>query len=224
MQKQSRILFKCDALLFDFDGVLVDSTGNILRHWKAWADRHGIDMNEINKAVHGMRAIETMRIVAPHLNLEEEVRLFMENELHDTEGIIAYEGARDLLSTLPTNAWAVVTSARMELVRLRLVTTGLPVPQVLIAADDVREGKPSPEPYLAGSKKIGVLPERCMVVEDAPAGIRAGKRAGMFVTAIASTHSADELLACGADIALNRLVDLRVEFSNDGYRMQISAG
>ncbi len=211
----------CNACLFDFDGVLVDSTGNILRHWKAWADRHGIDMNEINRAVHGMRAVETMRIVAPHLDIEKEARLFMESAMHDFEGINAYEGACDLLSSLPIDSWAVVTSAREQVVKMRMIKTGLPVPRVLIAADDVKEGKPSPEPYLAGANRIGVSPENCVVVEDAPAGILAGKRAGMQVVAVSTTHTKEELLASGADFVVERLADISVKDPENGHRVQL---
>jgi mannitol-1-/sugar-/sorbitol-6-phosphatase len=221
MIENTGLLFSCDAVLFDFDGVLIDSTGNILRHWKVWADRHSIDMDEINRAIHGMRAIETMRIVAPHLDHEKEARLFMENELNDFEGITAYEGAIKLLSSLPEDSWAVVTSARKELVQRRMSKTGLPVPRVLIAADDVNEGKPSPEPYLTGARKIGVPPETCIVIEDAPAGIEAGKKAGMRVIAIASTHSRDDLQKTGADCIVDRLADLRITPGSDGAGLGI---
>lgn len=222
MEEKPDLLFSCDTVLFDFDGVLIDSTENILRHWKDWADQHGIDMDEVNRAVHGMRAIETMRIVAPHLDHEEEARLFMENELNDYEGIKAHEGAFKLLSSLPADSWAVVTSARKELVQRRMSKTGLPVPCVLITADDVKEGKPFPEPYLTGARKIGVTPERCVDIEDAPAGIEAGKRAGMRVVAISSTHPREELIARGADIVLDKLSDLQVRKPVNGYRIQLS--
>lgn len=221
MEDKPGLNISCDSVLFDFDGVLVDSTGNILRHWKAWADRHSIDMNEINRAVHGMRAVETMRIVAPHLDIEKEARLFMESAMHDFEGIIAYEGASALLSLLPLDAWGVVTSARGQVVKMRMVKTGLPVPEILIAADDVKEGKPSPEPYLTGARMIGVSPERCVVIEDAPAGILAGKRAGMRVVAVSTTHPKEELLASGADFIVKRLADISVHDPEHGHRIQL---
>jgi len=211
----------CDALLFDLDGVLVDSTETILRIWKEWADRNGVDIREIERVAHGLRSVETIRRVAPHLDAEKEAELFFQRELVDSEGIRAFDGAISLLSSLPEGAWAVVTSGRSELVNIRMAKTGLPVPRQLVTANDVKEGKPSPEPYLAGAKKVGVAPERCLVIEDAPAGIVAGKSAGMRVAAIASTHSRDVLLKTGADLVLDRLSDLLVLTGTNGSRLTV---
>jgi sugar-phosphatase len=211
----------CDALLFDLDGVLIDSTETILRIWKEWADRHGVDIREIERVAHGLRSVETIRRVAPHLDAEKEAELFFQRELVDSEGIKAFDGAISLLSNLPKDAWAVVTSGRSELVMIRMAKTGLPVPSQLVTANDVKEGKPSPEPYLAGAKKVGIAPDRCLVIEDAPAGIQAGKAAGMRVAAIASTHSRDVLLKTGADLVLDRLSDLMIQTGTNGSRLTV---
>jgi mannitol-1-/sugar-/sorbitol-6-phosphatase len=211
--------FHCDALLFDLDGVLIDSTETILRIWKDWADRHGVDIHEIERVAHGLRSVETILRVAPHLDAEKEAELFFQRELVDSDGIKAFDGARPLLSSLPEEAWAVVTSGRSELVKIRMAKAGLPVPHHLVTANDVKEGKPSPEPYLAGAKKVGVDPDRCLVIEDAPAGILSAKAAGMHVISIASTHTRDALLHTGADLVLDRLSDLRIRAGTNGSRL-----
>ncbi|NMC52952.1 MAG: HAD family hydrolase [Chloroflexi bacterium] len=210
-----------DAILFDLDGVLIDSTTSIVQHWREWAEQHNLDLDFILQNAHGMRTIETMRIVAPHLNVEEESRRFTANEITDTAGVVSIDGARPLLTALPPANWAIVTSCGMDLVKIRLSATGLPIPTVLITADDVQNGKPSPEPYLAGARRMGLSVDRCVVIEDAPAGILAGKKAGMRVIAIASTHPRQELLDSGADFVVAKLQNLKVTQSNHQSRLTI---
>lgn len=223
MKNNGSDYFECDGVLFDLDGVLIDSTGNIMRHWQVWADRNGVDINDINRVAHGLRTVETMRLVAPHLDSEKEANLFFETELEDTSGIVAIEGAKEILSGLPANVWAIVTSGCLELVKVRLVKAGLPFPKYLVTADDVRDGKPSPEPYLAGAKRLGLDPRLCIVIEDAPAGVEAGKKAGMRVIGIASTHSRDALQEKGADLVLENLSDLDIQVLQNGdLRLGIS--
>jgi mannitol-1-/sugar-/sorbitol-6-phosphatase len=219
MEINGSTYFECDGVLFDLDEVLIDSTGNIMRHWQVWADRNSIDINEINRVAHGLRTIETMRLVAPHLDSEKEAYLFFETELEDTSGIVAIEGAKEILSRLPANAWAIVTSGCLELVKVRLAKAGLPFPKFLVTADDVRDGKPSPEPYLAGAKRLGLDPRLCIVIEDAPAGVEAGKKAGMRVIGITSTNSRDALLEKGADLILENLADLEIRELQNGDRL-----
>jgi sugar-phosphatase len=215
-------LIPCDALLFDLDGVLIDSTSAILRIWKDWADTHGVDIREIERVAHGLRSVETIRRVAPHLDAEKEAELFMQRELLDSNGVVAFDGAGALLNSLPEGAWAVVTSAREELVKIRMPLAGLPIPRLMVTANDVKEGKPSPEPYLAGARKVGVPPERCLVVEDAPAGIQAAKAAGMRAVAIASTHTRGALEKTGADLVLDKISDLKVWTGTDGWQLTAS--
>ncbi len=200
----------CKALLFDLDGVLIDSTGNIMRHWQVWADRNCIDMNTINRVAHGLQTIETMRRVAPHLNVEKEAFEFAANEFEDTDGIVAIAGAHELLSGLPPESWTIVTSGCLKLVEARMAKTGLPKPENLVSADDVKQGKPAPDAYLLGARRLGVEPARCVVFEDAPAGIEAGKKAGMRVVAITSTHNRGQLVEAGADFIVSKLTDLSV--------------
>ena len=212
---------ECDAILFDLDGVLIDSTSCIVRHWKHWADQHGLDIHEIMRHAHGIRAIETMRMVAPQLDVEKEAMLFNAYELEDTVGVVAIEGAYQVLAVLPVDAWALVTSASLNLVKARFTQTALPFPQTIVTAEDVRQGKPAPEPYLVGAQRLGVAAERCVVIEDAPAGVEAGKKAGMRVIGIAATHQREVLLEREADFVIDRLTNLKVREARNGYHLVI---
>jgi sugar-phosphatase len=188
---------ECDAVLFDLDGVLIDSSRCIVRHWRAWADQHGLDLAAIMRTAHGMRTVETMRLVAPHLDVEEDAERFEAGEVADTEGVLEIAGAATLLRTLPPDAWAIVTSASPKLAVARLRRVGLPLPRTLVTADDVRQGKPAPEPYLLAAEQMGLTPDRCVVVEDSPAGIEAARAAGMPVIAITTTHAPEQLRRYG---------------------------
>ncbi len=188
---------ECDAILFDLDGVLIDSTSCITRHWEEWARGHGLEIAAVMQVAHGLRTVETMRLVAPHLDAEKEAERFTAAEVADTEGVETIEGAWSLLEGLPEGAWAIVTSGSHELARARLRRAGLPIPQTVVSGDDVRHGKPAPEPYLVGADRLGKAAERIVVIEDAPAGIEAARAAGMRVIGITTTHPREEL-ACDA--------------------------
>lgn len=196
MQEKERGLLKqfmCEAILFDLDGVLVDSTVCIERHWKRWAQRHGVDLQEILTAAHGRRSIDTIRLIAPFLSAESEAQLLEQAEAQDTEGLVTFPGAARLLAALHAQSWAVVTSGSRALATARLHAAGLPLPQVLLTAEDVTSGKPDPEGYLKAAQQLGVLAQHCVVIEDAPAGIQAARTALMPVIAVASTHSPTQL-------------------------------
>jgi sugar-phosphatase len=213
----------CDALLFDLDGVLIDSTSCIVRHWATWAGQHGLDIGVVMEVAHGLRTVETMRLVAPHLDAEAEAVRHTAREIADTDGIVAIEGALELLSALPDDAWAVVTSGGIELATARLRRAGLPVPAILVTADDVLHGKPAPDPYLLGAERLGVPVEQCLAVEDAPAGLHSAKAAGMRAIGVASTHSWEELHR--ATVIVDRLSALSViENDGSGQRLMIQVG
>ncbi len=201
----------CEAILFDLDGVLIDSTSCIERHWQEWSQTNNIDLGLILQNAHGVRTIETMQIVAPHLDSEKEAAKFTANEIIDTEGVVAIPGARKLIDQIPEDQWTIVTSGSYDLVQARLLKAGLPMPKAIITADDVTQGKPSPEPYLKGAQKIGVPIDQCCIVEDAPIGVKAGKSAGAKVIGILSTHSKEELLAAGADYMVESLDQIQME-------------
>src|SRR4051794_693941 len=172
------------AVLFDMDGVLVDSLHNIERRLRAWATGHGLDPQQVVDVSPGRTDVELVTEVAPHLDAHAEARLMVEREIVDTEGITACEGAAELIRRLPEQAWAIVTSGHRPVALSRLGVSGLPVPRVLVTADDVRAGKPDPEGYLAAARQLRVPPADCLVIEDAAAGLHAAKAAGMRAMAI----------------------------------------
>jgi len=186
-------LFVRQAILFDLDGVLVDSTTCAGRIWKGWAQEQGLDPERMVQLAHGRPTIETVRMVAPQLDAKFETAKIEEREINDVEGLKALPGARELLTSLPPERYAIVTSGSRRLATARLRAAGLPVPEKMITADDITHGKPNPEPYLKGALLLGYKPEDCLVFEDAPAGIRAGKAAGMTVIAFPTTFPLEAL-------------------------------
>jgi mannitol-1-/sugar-/sorbitol-6-phosphatase len=199
-------VIRCGAILFDLDGVLMDSRVCVERHWTRWANSRGIDVALVLAEAHGRRTTDTIRAVAPSLDIEAEARLLEAAEAVDFDGVTTLPGAAELLEALPSGSWTVVTSGTRALATGRLAQGGLPIPQQLITADDVERGKPDPQPYLAGAAALGVDPSECLVVEDAPAGIEAGKTAGMTVLAVTTTFEARTLTA--ADHVVGSLSDV----------------
>jgi len=189
----------CGALLFDLDGVLVDSTPAVIRVWSRWAIARGFDPNEVVRRAHGRPSIATIRDYLPHADAEIENREVERGELEDLDGVVPLPGARELLSSLPPERWTVVTSCTRRLAQTRLRAAGLPVPDRLVTCDDIENGKPDPEPYLKGASFLGFSPKDCVVVEDAPAGIGSGKAASARVIACRTTAHEAELKDAGAD-------------------------
>jgi sugar-phosphatase len=205
---------QCHAILFDLDGVLVDSTANVERHWTEWGRRHRIAPEDLLPIVHGRRAIDTIRVVTPWLDAEREFAELVRLESEDTDGVTAMPGASALLAQLDGARWAVVTSGARPVAVARLRTAGLPIPRVLVTADQVQRGKPDPEGYLTGAGLLETDPTQCAIVEDAPAGAAAARAAGAQLITVASTHS---LAALGdAALALDTLQDLRLIVADDG--------
>ena len=216
---------ECRAVIFDLDGVLVDSTACIEHHWRLWAAKHELDAEKILDVAHGMRTIETIRLVAPHLDAAVEASQLEANEAFDTNGVAEIEGAAQLLRSLPSRLWGIATSGTKDTATTRIHHTGLPMPKVLVTANDVARGKPDPEPYLLAASRLGVAPNQCVVLEDAPAGIQAALNAGMQVIAVATTHTATEL--ANAHIVAQRIVDLQISKSNfhstNGLTIQVAS-
>jgi sugar-phosphatase len=193
-------IFTCQAVLFDLDGVLVDSTPCVTRVWTEWALRHNLDPEHVVHVAHGQKAIETVRKVAPQLDAEREFRIIEKMELDDTDGLRLLPGAKELLSALPPERFTIVTSGTRRLATKRLQTVGLRVPAKMISADEVAHGKPHPEPYLAGAAALGFAANECLVFEDAPWGIGSARAAGAQVVAVATTYPAEELSAASGII------------------------
>lgn len=199
----------CKALLFDMDGVLVDSSAIIERTWRGWAARHGVDVEPLLRMAHGRRPQDTLQSVVPHLNLPEELAWLEAAELADTDGLMAVPGSARLLNSLSGIPWAVVTSAGRELAPRRLLAAGLPLPPVLVSSMDVSRGKPAPDGYLLAAARLGVVPSEAVVFEDAPAGVSAARAAGSTVIGVATTHAPEQL--AGAAIVVADLMSVRVE-------------
>jgi sugar-phosphatase len=197
--------FPCDAVLFDMDGTLVNSNAVVERIWRAWALRHGFDPEPILAVAHGRRTSETMHEIAPDLDYENEAEWFDAQEEDDTGGVVEVPGAAALLAQM--ECWAVVTSAHRKLAEIRLRGAGLPIPAVMVCGDEIRHGKPDPEGYLKAAVTLGVAPGRCVVIEDTPVGIEAGRRAGMQLIAVCTTHSESVFdgVACVRDLTSLRM-------------------
>lgn len=192
------MILSCRAILFDLDGVLVDSTPAVARVWSRWAREQGLDADLVVATAHGRRSLETIRTVAPHLNAQQENRRVEALEIAERDGIKALPGAAEILRALPPEKFAVVTSATRALAAARLSYAGLPAIPHMICADDVVSGKPFPEPYLKGAALLGVAPADCLVFEDTPTGIESARGAGMQVIALLTTYPQDELQAATA--------------------------
>jgi mannitol-1-/sugar-/sorbitol-6-phosphatase len=199
---------KCCGVLFDLDGVLVDSTPAVSRVWAGWAHEHGFDPDEVVKKAHGRPSITTIRELIPQGDHEAEDREVERREIEDTDGVIPLPGAMELLQALPLERWAIVTSCTRALAHVRIAAAGLPKPRHLVTATDVTNGKPDPEPYLKGAQFLGVAARECIVFEDAPAGIRAGKAAAARVLALRTTAPDTELQQAGADWIVDNCADL----------------
>jgi sugar-phosphatase len=206
--------FRCSAVLFDLDGVLVDSTRSVERQWRIWAREHGIDGDKVMAVGHGVRAVDVIRAVAPHLDTEAEVRKLESREADDHDGVVVMPGAVELVGTIPEGCWCVVTSGTRHLASARLRMFGIPVPKVMITADDVADGKPHPGPYLKGAELLGVSPAECLVIEDAPAGIQSAHAGGMKTIALTSTYPASALGK--ADAVVQRLAQIQVSLEGAG--------
>ncbi len=193
------IEISCQALLFDLDGVLVDSTPAVERVWSKWATEHGFNPQEVVRKAHGRPSIATLRDLLPNADHEKENREVERREIEDLEGVVALPGAKELLSALPTSQWTIVTSCTRALAEVRIRAAGLQMPARMITSNDIQHGKPNPEPYLKGAAMLGFPAANCIVVEDVPAGVRAGKSAGARVIGFTTTLPGNELTAAGAN-------------------------
>jgi sugar-phosphatase len=196
------------------DGILISSLGSVERSWTKWANLRGVDPAHALTVIHGRRAIESVAILRPDLDSREELRLIEDIELADGEGITVLPGVKNLITGLPRERWTVVTSATEGLARMRLAASGFEVPQRLVTAESVEEGKPNPAPYLAGAALLGFAPEECVVFEDSASGVAAGCAAGCIVVATTFSHEAEHL-EC-ADYVVRDLTGVQARQEPDG--------
>jgi sugar-phosphatase len=194
------------AVLFDVDGVLVESRAATERVWLEWALERGIDPVVLRTGMHGVRSADVIRAIAPALDAESESELVERRQGQDVDGVRAIPGAAEALRALDPDRVAAVTSATRELAVVRLAAAGIEPPRVIVYAGDVGRGKPDPEGYLAAAARLAVDPAEAVVVEDAPQGIEAGRAAGAATVGVSSTHAAGELAA--ADVVIPTLEPL----------------
>jgi mannitol-1-/sugar-/sorbitol-6-phosphatase len=209
----------CQAVLFDLDGVLVDSTPAVARVWTIWANKHGFDPDETVRKAHGRPSLATIRELLPGADHEAENALVERMEIEDISDVIPLPGAAELLASLAAERWTVVTSCTRTLALVRLRVAGLPVPRKMVTSTDIVHGKPHPEPYLKGAEALRVGPEECVVFEDAPAGIRSGKAANTRVIAFQTTERDELLRQAGADWIVKDASAVRVAATNGGISL-----
>jgi mannitol-1-/sugar-/sorbitol-6-phosphatase len=213
------------AVVFDLDGVLVDSMPAIRSHWAGWAREVGVEPAVVLADLH-LTAEELVAKYARHLDPVREARRIAADQALTETGIASFRGARALLDKLTPNAWAVVTSARRELALQHLALGGLPVPRTLVTAEDTARGKPDPAGYRLAARLLHVSPGNCLAVEDSPAGVRAARIAGMVVLGLTTSYPAANLRQ--AHYIAGSLVELRLSATrNDGgskFRASIGSG
>jgi mannitol-1-/sugar-/sorbitol-6-phosphatase len=211
MENQSIVV---RAVLFDMDGVLISSIEADERSWLRWARLHGIEDAFPIQSTHGRRTVDTIRALRPDLDLTVELDRMEDFDAEDTLGLTLYPGVQELLAKLSPGQWSIVTSASERVMRHRLGVLQVPLPLHIVTGDRVHCGKPDPEPYQIAAAQLGLNPSDCLVIEDAPSGIRAGKSAGCPVLAVASSHRTHDLLE--ADWVIESLRDLDLEMGQDG--------
>ena len=215
------VTITAQAMLFDMDGVLINSIPAVERVWSRWAASRGLDVHEVLRHAHGRPSIATLRDLLPDADHEAENRVIEQAEIDDVADIVPLPGIVELLEALPPQRWAIVTSCTRPLAEVRIRAAGLPVPQRLITSSDITQGKPHPEPYLKGAAGLGFAPEACLVVEDALAGIASGRSAGARVIAFTTTARIEDLLAAKPDWILKDASAIHLKDSRSGLLLEL---
>lgn len=210
----------CRAVLFDMDGVLVDSTASVEYHWGRFASHHGLDIAEILATAHGRRSVDTIRDIAPALDALGEAAALDTAQATDPRNVVAIPGALALAQALPPQKWAIVTSAPQRLARAMLAAAGMTVPEVLVSGDDVTDGKPDPTGYQLAATRLGLDAEDCAVIEDSAAGVTAGLFSGATVIAVTTTHTASEV--SHADWIVGDLTDISADTASSTITLTLT--
>jgi sugar-phosphatase len=219
----SPVQIRCKGVLFDMDGILISSLGVVERTWTKWALIRGMDPEQVLSVIHGRRAFDSMTLLRPDLDVKVEMKILEDIEVQDSDGLKMLPGVLELLAALPKDRWTVVTSATERVARVRLAAGGIPVPEKIVKAESVTEGKPHPAPYLAGAALLGFAPEECVVFEDSSSGVKAGHDAGCIVVATTFSHPVDSLEA--ADYLVEDVTGVGVEIlpGNEGLVLKLTA-
>jgi sugar-phosphatase len=213
-------ILECQAILFDLDGVMVDSSRCVELVWREWGRQCGRDPAPFIAVAHGRRTSETIALVAPELNAEAEAAVLDRMEEECTEGLVPVPGVLELVRSIPPGRWGLVTSAHRPVAVLRLTAVGIPLPSVMITGDVVTRGKPDPEPYLTGAVRMGVHPSQCLAFEDAPPGVASARGAGLRVVGLRTTHQDSALSA--ADVLVDDFRSVAVQPEGRGLRVRLT--
>ncbi|KAH7914425.1 HAD-like domain-containing protein [Hygrophoropsis aurantiaca] len=228
--------FYVDAVLFDMDGTLVDSTAGVVGAWDTFARSYpGLDVKTILSSSHGVRTVDNLKKycgITDDALLEEEAQRFEQAIVDSSKdngrpGITMLPGVRPIIDELtpgkdmPNACWAICTSATRVYASAALEVASIPVPQAFVTAEDVKLGKPYPDPYLLGAKKCGVSPDRCLVVEDAPAGVQSGHAAGCKVLGLITTHTRGQMEPCTPDYLVKNLSSVQMKRLGKGVEVTI---
>jgi sugar-phosphatase len=209
-----------DAFLFDVDATLVDSSACIEAIWRIWSEKYGFDLARVMEVIHGRTILAALEILAPHMVAEKFVVEVQDIALGELKNVTEITGAKSFLAALPQGSWAVGTSGARQVSLSSMRNAGLPIPDAVVAAEDVTRGKPDPEPYLKAANLLGVKPENCIVFEDSMAGIKSGMAAGASVVALTTTHGADELT--GVDFLIRDFSQVTVKINPAGSRFRFA--
>lgn len=185
---KSTMLLSCRAILFDLDGTLVSSIAAVDRAWTIWCNEHGLDPTVVLPQIHGRRAADSVRAVAPHLDADRELARLEELESTDTRGVTVTPGALEFVEQLPAHSWGIVTSGSPAVANSRIEATHFPRPKVFVTADQIARGKPAPDPFLRGAELLGLEPAEILAFEDADPGIKSANSAGMAVVSVGCAH------------------------------------
>jgi sugar-phosphatase len=202
------VILECDAVLFDLDGTLIDSLPAVNRAWTDWAVRNGLDPEEIVPRIHGRRSIDSVRLLASHLDAEVEDAWLRNREATDTEGVKPLPGAVDFVAALPPDAWTIVTSGTIEVATPRILAAGLSVPSTAVFGNDVAYGKPAPDCFLLAAERLNLPANRCVVFEDTRAGLRSGAAAGCRTVGVRILPGED--LTSDSEIVISGYHEIRV--------------
>jgi len=195
------IILTCEAVIFDLDGVLVDSADAIAHHWREWARRNDVDLEHLLRVAQGRRTLDTLAILAPQLDADQELARLARAESTDLFGVRPFPNALELVQSLGPEQWAVATSGTRAVAEARLTHVGLPIPSVLVTADQIRRGKPDPEGFTTAARLLRKPAESCIVIEDSPPGVEAALAAGMRCVGVATTHQATQLAGAHFTVA-----------------------
>lgn len=213
---------RCSALLFDMDGVLINSTPVAARVWGRWATAHGLDPHMVVEVAHGRPSRTTIRDLMPNSDVDAEDKQVERMEMEDVEGVVLLPGARELLDSLPPDRWTIATSCTRPLAEVRLRAAGLPIPSKIVTSSEVTNGKPDPEPYLKAAAKLGFAASECIVVEDVKAGVKSGKASGARVIAFTTTLTRHEIQEAAPDWIVENCSRMKASSDAGGLKLKLS--